>query len=79
MCGGGAEKRADRAEWSLDELGNDQADGVAGRVRDALVSAMSGYEDQVREWRRQVGGGDGTSERVVEAQAWVAVDAVPTN
>ena len=44
-----------RAEWSLDELGNnDQADGVAGRVRDALVRAMSDYEDQVREWRRQV-------------------------
>ena len=65
---GHAEKRAARAEWSLDELGNDQADGVAGRVRDALVSAMSDYEDQVREWRRQVGGGEGTSERVAEAK-----------
>ena len=26
-----AEKRASRAEWSLDELGNDAAEGVAGR------------------------------------------------
>ena len=50
-----AEKRASRAEWSLDELGNDAADGVAGRVRDGLVQDVRRYEAQTAEWQRQRG------------------------
>ena len=49
-----AEKRASRAEWSLDELGNDAADGVAGRVRDELVRDLRRYEVQTAKWQRRL-------------------------
>ena len=65
-----AEKRASRAEWSLDELGNDAADGVAGRVRDGLVRDLRRYEVQTAEWQRQVDArGDG-EEAEVEQPDW---------
>ena len=72
-----AEKRASRAEWSLDELGNDAADGVAGRVRDGLVRDLRRYEVQTAEWQRQVDArGDG-EEAEVEQPDWAQVETVP--
>ena len=72
-----AEKRASRAEWSLDELGNDAADGVAGRVRDGLVRDLRRYEVQTAEWQRQVDARGGGEEAEVEQPDWVQLETVP--
>ena len=57
--------RDQTTEWSLDELGNDAADGVAGRVRDGLVRDVRRYEAQTAEWQRQVDArGDGEEAEV---------------
>ena len=75
---GHAEKRAARHEWSLDELGNDEADGIAGRVRDQLVLALARYEQQVGEWQRRVDArGAGREEGRVPEPTWAQVRTVP--
>ena len=61
----------------MDELGNDAADGVAGRVRDGLVQDVRRYEAQTAEWQRQVDArGDG-EEAEVEQPDWAQVETVP--
>ena len=70
-------QRASRAEWSLDELGNDAADGVAGRVRDGLVRDLRRYEVQTAEWQRQVDARGGGEEAEVEQPDWVQLETVP--
>ena len=72
-----AEKRASRAEWSLDELGNDAADGVAGRVRDELVRDLRRYEVQTAKWQRQVDARAGGEEAEVDQPDWARVETVP--
>ena len=59
---GHAERRKARELWTLDEVGNDAADRVAGRISAAVVQEVRKWDEEVREWQRRVDAGDEEAE-----------------